>query len=71
MANFREIAALVVESKAGIQVSSAAQLEEALARLVRDPAERQRLGANGLEMIRTNGGATARHIEVIETVFGS
>lgn len=71
MANFREIAALVVECEAGIQVSSAAQLEEAVLTLVRDPAERQRLGANGLEMIRNNGGATARHMEVIEAVFGS
>jgi len=65
MANFRDIAALVLESRAGAQVNTPAELAEALRRLIDDSAERQRVGNNGLEMMRTNGGATGKHMQCI------
>ena len=65
MSNFREIAALVLEYKAGIQVSTPAELSLTLRRLIGDQVERQKLGDNSLAMMRLNGGATERHMEVI------
>jgi 3-deoxy-D-manno-octulosonic-acid transferase len=65
MANFREIAALVLENKAGVQVNTPAELAGTLRRLIDDPAERQMIGDNGLEMMRLNGGSTGRHLEAL------
>jgi 3-deoxy-D-manno-octulosonic-acid transferase len=65
MANFREIAALVLRYQAGIRVDSAAGLAEACRSLLGDADKRRILGANGLAMMRENGGATERHMEVI------
>jgi len=69
MANFREIATLVNACQAGVQVADAAELGSVLRRLVQDKGERERLGSRGLEMIRKNGGATARHLEVISALM--
>lgn len=69
MANFREIAALVNACQAGVQVADAAELGLVLRRLVQAKGERERLGASGLEMIRKNGGATARHLEEISALM--
>jgi len=65
MANFTEIAALVLDNRAGIAVSTPADLAKTLLRLANDPVERQTLGHNGLEMMRVNGGATERHMEML------
>lgn len=65
MTNFREIAELVQRYGAGIRVDSAAGLADACRGLVDDAGERRRLGENGLRMMRENGGATKRHMEVI------
>lgn len=69
MANFREIATLVNACQAGVQVADAAELGAVLRRLVQDKGEREQLGARGLEMIRNNGGATARHLEEISALM--
>jgi 3-deoxy-D-manno-octulosonic-acid transferase len=65
MSNFKEITALVLESRAGIQVETTAELVAVLRRLIADPEERRDLGENGLNMIKVNGGATVRYIEAI------
>jgi len=65
MSNFREIAALVLENRAGVQVNTSAELASAFRYLVGNPVERQKLGDNGLEMMRLNGGAAERHMEAI------
>jgi 3-deoxy-D-manno-octulosonic-acid transferase len=65
MANFREIAELALRYRAGIQVESAAALADACNRLIDDGQLRTSLGENGLRMMRENGGATQRHMEVI------
>ncbi len=65
MTNFREIADLVLKYRAGIQVETPAGLAAACRGLIDDPDQRLALGLNGLIMMRDNGGATERHMEVI------
>lgn len=65
MTNFREIAALVLQYGAGIQVHTQEDLTNACRELITSPDLRRVLGRNGLKMMRDNGGATKRHLEVI------
>lgn len=65
MTNFREIAALVLKYRAGVQVDDAAGLATACRTLLEDTRRRREIGANGLAMVRDNGGATERHMAVI------
>jgi 3-deoxy-D-manno-octulosonic-acid transferase len=65
MANFREIAALVLICGAGIQVETPEGLTDSCRSLIASAELRQVLGQNGLKMIRDNGGATERHMEII------
>jgi 3-deoxy-D-manno-octulosonic-acid transferase len=65
MANFREIAALVLQYGAGIQVETPGGLTDSCRALITSPELRGVLGQNGLKMMRDKGGATERHMEVI------
>lgn len=65
MNNFREIASKILSSKAGIQVSQAAQLPESIRALLDDPAARAEMGANGARLLMENRGATERHMEIL------
>lgn len=63
--NFREIADLVLHYGAGIQVQGTDGLAESLRSLIESAELRRVLGRNGLKLMRDNGGATERHLEVI------
>jgi 3-deoxy-D-manno-octulosonic-acid transferase len=65
MTNFREIAGLVLQYGAGIQVETPEGLTDSCRALVTSPELRRVLGQNGLKLMRDNGGATERHMEVI------
>jgi 3-deoxy-D-manno-octulosonic-acid transferase len=65
MTNFREIAGLVLQYGAGIQVETPEGLTESCRALVTSPELRRVLGQNGLKLMRDNGGATERHMEII------
>lgn len=65
MTNFREIAELVLQYGAGIQVESPDELRVSIRALITSLELRQVLGQNGLKMMRDNGGATERHMEII------
>ncbi|MEI6207720.1 MAG: 3-deoxy-D-manno-octulosonic acid transferase [Desulfuromonadales bacterium] len=65
MANFREIAALVLQYGAGIRIETPGELTDSCRALMASAELRQVLGRNGLKMMRDNGGATGRHMEVI------
>jgi 3-deoxy-D-manno-octulosonic-acid transferase len=65
MANFREIEALVLQYGAGIQIQTPAELPATLRALITSGELRGVLGQNGLKLLRDNGGATNRHMEVI------
>ena len=65
MTNFREIADLVLQYGAGIQIERADALTDSCRVLITSVELRRVLGQNGLKMLRDAGGATVRHIEVI------
>ena len=65
MANFREIETLVLQYGAGIQVMNQEELSAACRNLITSTDLRRILGQNGLKLLRDNGGATERHMEVI------
>jgi 3-deoxy-D-manno-octulosonic-acid transferase len=65
MNNFREIAELVLQYGAGVQVDSPEGLTESCRALITSAELRRVLGLNGLKLLRDNGGATERHLEVV------
>ena len=65
MANFREIEALVLQYGAGIRIQTPEELSVTLRALITSGELRGVLGQNGLKLLRDNGGATDRHMEVI------
>lgn len=65
MANFREIEALVLKYGAGIQIHTPEELTSSCRALITSSELRRIMGLNGLKLMRDNGGATERHMEVI------
>jgi 3-deoxy-D-manno-octulosonic-acid transferase len=65
MQNFKEIADTFVAHDAGIQVSNAKGLEEALVALLTDPVRRARLGAAARALVESNRGAKDKSLAVI------
>lgn len=65
MTNFREITELALQYGAGIQVDTPEELTVTVRALIASFELRWVLGQNGLKMMRDNGGATKRHMEVI------
>lgn len=69
MHNFREITALVLDAGAGEQVEDRARLEQSLRRLLADESARRSMGENGIRLMADQGGAAARHLEIIEPLM--
>ncbi|ABB32573.1 Three-deoxy-D-manno-octulosonic-acid transferase domain protein [Geobacter metallireducens RCH3] len=65
MHNFREITALVLGAGAGEQVNDHGELEATLRRLLADEPARRSMGENGIRLMADQGGAAARHLEII------
>uniref|UniRef100_A0A831U3P6 3-deoxy-D-manno-octulosonic acid transferase n=1 Tax=Geobacter metallireducens TaxID=28232 RepID=A0A831U3P6_GEOME len=65
MHNFREITALVLAAGAGEQVEHRKGLEDALRRLLNDEHRRLAIGERGIRLMTDQGGAAARHLEII------
>lgn len=65
ISNFREIAALVLRYRAGIQIETSENLASTCRTLIENSAKRHLLGKNGLRMMQENGGATELHLEII------
>jgi 3-deoxy-D-manno-octulosonic-acid transferase len=65
MANFREIESLVLQYGAGIQIQNPEELTASFRALITSSELRRVLGQNGLKLMRDNGGATERHMEII------
>jgi 3-deoxy-D-manno-octulosonic-acid transferase len=64
--NNREIALLLLQRGAALQVADARELALVLQRLLHDPAERQRIGAQGQQIVESNRGSLARLLALIE-----
>ncbi|HKZ18142.1 MAG TPA: 3-deoxy-D-manno-octulosonic acid transferase [Geobacteraceae bacterium] len=65
MNNFKEIAALILKFKGGVQVANEAELEQALRSLLDDEDRRREMGRNGARLLEENSGSTERHMEII------
>ena len=70
-ANGRDIAQLLLARGAALQVADAGELAAALLRLLRDPAQRQRMGDIGRQIIESNRGSVARLLQLIETLLSN
>jgi 3-deoxy-D-manno-octulosonic-acid transferase len=64
--NGRDIARLLLQQGAALQVADARQLAAALAQWLANPAERRRIGAIGRHIVESNRGSVARLLELIE-----
>jgi len=69
--NFRDTALRLVECEGAIQVSDARMLEAVVKRLLSDPSERQRLGADAQQFVLSQQGATERTMECIDRLLGA
>jgi 3-deoxy-D-manno-octulosonic-acid transferase len=67
--NSKDIARLLLEQGAALQVAGAQELAAALARLLADPEERQRIGAIGRHIVESNRGSVARLLALIEPLL--
>lgn len=65
MENFRPIAAEFVANDGAVQVPDAKALEAAFATLLADTGRREQLGANALNVVQRNQGASGRMVEMI------
>jgi 3-deoxy-D-manno-octulosonic-acid transferase len=65
MQNFAEIARAFLDARAGIQVGSARELEDALVGLLGDPVRRAGLGAAARALVEANRGAKDKSLEAI------
>lgn len=66
MENFVEASAYFVQRGAAIQVSDAADLVRQLARLLRDPAERETMGQAAMAALAAQQGACERTVALLE-----
>jgi 3-deoxy-D-manno-octulosonic-acid transferase len=70
MQNFEAIAKAFVAANGAIQVQNETELEGALARLLENPDEATKVGANALAVVRENLGAIERTVDMIVTHLG-
>ena len=64
--NGKDIARMLLQEGAALQVADARQLAAALAQWLADPAERRRVGAIGQRIVESNRGSVARLLELME-----
>jgi 3-deoxy-D-manno-octulosonic-acid transferase len=69
MENFMEIARIVVERGAGIQVRTPRELTEAVRRLIMNPALNREMGEKGLALLREHRGALEKTIKIVKKFF--
>jgi 3-deoxy-D-manno-octulosonic-acid transferase len=58
-----------MRAEAALQVGNATELETAVRRLLRDAAERQRLGAAARRLVLQQQGATQRTVEYLDRLL--
>lgn len=67
MSDFKEIARMLVEENAGLQVHNADALSDALRLLLADPSNAKAMGERAFRVFSTNRGATERTVRVVES----
>jgi 3-deoxy-D-manno-octulosonic-acid transferase len=71
MENFSEMAAQFLAARAGIQVTSGAQLGKVWVQLIEEPALRERMGQAAREISQRNRGATERSLARLSRLLES
>lgn len=69
MHNFRDIAKLLKDAMAALEIADSQALKSALVQLIDHPEQRRALGEAGYQLIARNVGATAKTLSVIETLL--
>lgn len=69
--NFTEISELLLEAQALVKVEDASTLAEAVLRFFADPALRKEKGENARQVVESNRGALAKHVDLISGIMGS
>ena len=69
MENFSEIARLVVERGAGIQVRTPHELKEALGKVIADHSLSKKMGDKGLSLLTEHQGALERTLKIVKAFF--
>jgi 3-deoxy-D-manno-octulosonic-acid transferase len=69
MENFSEIARLVVERGAGIQVKTPHELKEALGNVIAVPSLSKKMGDKGLALLKEHQGALERTLKIVKGLF--
>ena len=70
MHNFREIARMLRQKQAGIQVAGPEQFTAEALRLFENPAACEEIGRNAFRVIQDNIGAVQRSVAVLEDELG-
>ena len=65
--NSKEVAQLLLQCGAAVEVAGAAELEGAVVRLLGDATERQRIGTLGMDLIAANRGSVSRLLYLLDT----
>ncbi len=65
MQNFKEIASLVLDSQAGVQIEDGQQLKENIELLLKSPELRLDMGAQGFDLLAEHAGATEKTLQEI------
>jgi len=66
--NFRDAARRLIDAGGALMVQDERELEMALARLIADATERERMGTAARQLVREQQGATERTLDVIDLV---
>ena len=66
--SFKETVGDLLAANAGVMIHDAAELGDALAKLVTDPAARRDLGLRGQRVVRAGQGASARNYELLSAL---
>ena len=69
MKNVSEVAQLVVERGAGIQVNTPDELKEVVERLIADPSLRRKMSEKGLALIQEHQGTLERTLKIVKEFF--
>jgi len=69
--NFTEISELLDKAQALVKVEDASTLAAAVLRLFADPQLRKQKGENARQVVESNRGALAKHIDLISGIIGS
>jgi 3-deoxy-D-manno-octulosonic-acid transferase len=69
MQNFRDVVRCLLAKDGAVQVRDEKELKNIFAQLLAEPARREQLGRNGMQVVRENLGAAERTVDMIVKHF--